>query len=601
LQHLAVPVGEGKRLQSVCLAAYNIRRHSAIGRSALHISFSIQSIDICYFLSLPLHHASHDAMPNNRTSTHQRSSSFKRHSDDDVEYCSFDENSDGPSNYSFKSRFRNRNPHLPTMNGTLFPPPPPIPRNNKTLRSSVSISSSLRSFGRSGSRSRSSSIFTHQAKGATYARALDAARLRGTWEGHQQSGTGKDIPWSELIRKYMKHNPNEQITPSVATAEQQIRSALLAFYKEKDFNDSQHLSDSANSKGAGKTVFEPILPIDGSGPGWSGEGLANAIEQLDKLRSSARDGLSKQAVAALQAYAQFASGQDENAVELLHEVRFLEDVDRDTVKSGQAEGDYTAAIIMMGFTVYGMANERLFEKRKDAGYIPFALAGYASTIDLHEALRGGKAAKALRGLPPDEIERWGETALYRNALFSVRHGSTPTLGLNALRAYQANAGRWTANFRTPQRLVIFRTYLAVLNQSLVSGVYRSPPAGIELSKDDCRSAAYQSSVMALAASRVEVRDFESERRSRLQADQRNALNSTGTGKTHSGHIGPRTTSQRRPAPWREFSPSSSWWTNEFLTAQKTAAECLERTGEFPRAGKVNKAALELADELIKGV
>lgn len=549
-------------------------------------------------------------MSDNHISHRQRSfSSRQRHSNDDVDYCSYDYNSDGYTLFKFKSPSRNiRPPPLPTMNGngTLCPQsllPPPIPhstqRNHKSLRTSVSISS-LRSFGRSQSRSRSSSIFSHQAKGATYARALDAARLRGAWDGHQPSGTGKDIPWSELIRKYMKHNPNEQITPSVATAEQQIRSALLAFYKEQDFDDSQHLGDSAGFKGIGKTVFAPILPIDGSGQGWSGEGFANAIDQLDKLRSSARETLTKQTVAALQAYAQFASGQDENAVELLHAIRFLEDVDREAIKSGQSEGDYTAAIVMMGFTVYGMANERLFEKRKDAGYIPFALAGYASTIDLHEGLRGGKAAKALRGLPPDEIERWGETALYRNALFSVRHGSTPVLGLNALRAYQANAGRWTANFRTPQRLVIFRTYLAVLNQSLISGVYRSPPAGVELSKDDCRSAAYQSSVMALAASRVEVRDFEIERRSRLQADKKVTLNPAGSDKNHSGHVGPRTTSKRRPAPWREFSPSSSWWTNEFLTAQKTAAECLERTAEFPRAGKVNKAALELADELIKG-
>lgn len=71
----------------------------------------------------------------------------------------------------------------------------------------------------------------------------------------------------------------------------------------------------------------------------------------------------------------------------------------------------------------GMANERLFLKRRDKGYVPFAHAGYACTIDLHETIRGGKwSANALRGLPADEIERWGELALYRNALLSVRQG-----------------------------------------------------------------------------------------------------------------------------------------------------------------------------------
>lgn len=69
-----------------------------------------------------------------------------------------------------------------------------------------------------------------------------------------------------------------------------------------------------------------------------------------------------------------------------------------------------------------MANERLFYKQGDQGYVPFAYAGFTCTIDLHETIRGGKSANALRGLPADEIERWGEVALYRNALLSVRQG-----------------------------------------------------------------------------------------------------------------------------------------------------------------------------------
>lgn len=450
---------------------------------------------------------------------------------------------------------------------------------------------------------------SRQAKGDTYAKALDAARLRGEWEGAQASGTGKDVAWSELIRKYMKHNPNEQLTPTVANVEQQLRTALAAFYKANDYTDASHLSDAAYFKRrAGNTLFPPVLPLNRSGQGWSGEGVGDVIKQLDELHRSAREPTAKQSIAALQAYALFVTGQDENAIELLHEVRFLEDVDRQTLRSGNVDGEYTIALIMMGFTVYGMANERLFEKRKDEGYVPFAFAGYASAIDLHEGFRGGVAAKALRGLPPDEIERWGELALYRNALFGVRNASTPALGLNALRAYQGNAGRWTVNFRVAQRLVIFRTYLAVLNMTIEQGGYKPPPAGVSISNDDCRSAAYQSSVMAVAASRVEVRDFESERQTRLERDNKlasvnNVFGGGGAGAKPVDAIGPnapRTTSKRRPVASRALAPSSPWWTNEFLTAQKTAAECLARTSQFPRAGKVNKAALDLADELIKG-
>ncbi len=69
-----------------------------------------------------------------------------------------------------------------------------------------------------------------------------------------------------------------------------------------------------------------------------------------------------------------------------------------------------------------MANERLHQADPKAGYAPFAFAGYARAIDLHEGVRGGKSANALRGLPADEIERWGERALYRNAMLSVREG-----------------------------------------------------------------------------------------------------------------------------------------------------------------------------------
>lgn len=436
-----------------------------------------------------------------------------------------------------------------------------------------------------------------QAKGDVYAKALDAARLRGEWESSQPSGTGKDVPWAELIRKYMKHNPNEQVTPSVASVEQQIRTALAAFHKQEDYGDASHLSDSAAFEGQGTTLFPPVLPLDGTGHGWSGDSIAAAIRQLDDLRGSTRDTLTRQTVAALQAFALFITGQDENAVELLHEVRYLDEVDRHALKAGHFTGEYTLALIMMGFAVYGMANERLYEKRKDEGYVPFAFAGYACTIDLHEGLRGGTSAKALRGLPADEIERWGEMALYRHALFSVRYNNFAQ-GLNALRAYQANAGRWTPNFRVPQRLVIFRTYLAVLNRAIEEGTYKPPPAGVSISQNDCRSAAYQSSVMAVAASRVEVRDFESERTSRMEGGKVN-LNSFST-KPVSGSSAPRTTSKRRPAAWRSLALSSAWWTNEFLTAQKTAADCLARTSQFPRAGKVNKAALDLADELIKG-
>jgi hypothetical protein len=228
----------------------------------------------------------------------------------------------------------------------------------------------------------------------------------------------------------------------VASAEHQLRSSLAAFYRQKGFGDASYQNDNAIPGGSGTCTFPPPLPLDDQGNGWSGQDYQEAIKQLSALRNNARDSVTKYSIAALHAYALFASGQDEGAVELFHEVRFLEDLDLASLKAGKFNDEYTLALILMGYTVYGeqnfnriskqnadllynltgMANERLFYKQGDQGYIPFAYAGYACTIDLHETIRGGKSANALRGLLDDEVERWGEVALYRNALMSVRHG-----------------------------------------------------------------------------------------------------------------------------------------------------------------------------------
>lgn len=264
-------------------------------------------------------------------------------------------------------------------------------------------------------------------------------------------------------------------------------------------------------------------------------------------------------------------------------------------------------MIPLRLYVLGMANERLFLKRGDEGYIPFAYAGYSSTIDLHESLRGGKSANALRGLSADEVERWGEVALYRNALLSVRHGNM-TQALNSLRAYQAHAGRWPSNFRETQRIVIARTYLRLLNQSVEKGGYTPPPSNVVASRDDCRSAAYQTSVIAASASRAVIRDFESERASRhFQSNNgkmtSNRLGQNGGGGTTTTTTVPsfRTTSTRRPTDFRgRLIPQTVLWSNEFLTVKKAAADTIAKSSHFPHAGQINIPALELADDVVRG-
>lgn len=173
------------------------------------------------------------------------------------------------------------------------------------------------------------------------------------------------------------------------------------------------------------------------------------------------------------------------------------------------------------------------------------------------------------------------------------------MALNSLRAYQAHAGRWAPNFRETQQLVIYRVYLRLLNRSVEDGSYAAPPYNVVASRDDCRSAAYQTSVVAASASRAVIRDFESERASR-QSPQSNGT-ATSAKPRLPGQATSRTTSTRRVVDYRGVVPPGGvLWSNEFLTVKKAAADTIARSSHFPRAGEVNGVALELADEIVRG-
>lgn len=380
---------------------------------------------------------------------------------------------------------------------------------------------------------------------------------------------------------------------AVATVEQQLRSDLTNFYRDEEYTDLSHEQDDA-AHHSGSTLFPPSIPSNRQGEGWSGPRFEGTSAQLEDHLTSAgsHEGL-RQGITAIHAYALFAQGKDEEAVAFLHDSRFLETVNTDQMRPEEQAQEYQTALFLLGFVTYGLCNERLHYDRPSAGYLPFAFAGYARAIELHEQVRGGKRASALPGLPEDEIERWAETALYRNALLSVREADF-ALGLNALRAYQAHILRWPSDFRLPQRNVINRVYLSTLNRSLTTGVYVPPPTLPPKSQDDWRSQAYQRSVVAAVAARLKIRDLESERGGKQGSNTARrfipGIDSKG--------ITSRTTSTRRPHPYRALRPSSPMWSNEVLTASRSAAVTVERSSEFPRAGKINRSALLLSDELV---
>ncbi|SJX65896.1 uncharacterized protein SRS1_16449 [Sporisorium reilianum f. sp. reilianum] len=425
-------------------------------------------------------------------------------------------------------------------------------------------------------------------KSELYLKELDSARLRGNWLSEQPSQSGKNLPWKELLRKFGKHNADKPSLLALASIEQELKATIHNFYVDSDYTDASHLHDyKLHPRTGDATLFPPVMQPGAEGLGWSTESVAQIADRVLEYG----DGTNRAAAVSLRALALFALGRDDEAVDIIHREKFMETAG-ESAATPDIHNSALTGLVLQGFTLYGMANERLLVSKNEPGYAPFALAGFARAIELHEAVRGGKKANALRGLQADEVEKWAEVALYRNSLLSIRAGE-PVQSLNALRSYQAHASRWHAEFRLPQRNVIHRYYLRVLNRSAELGTYVVPPELPPPSRDDWRSKAYQLSVVATVASRVQIRDYESERLHRDPAAKRIAPTFTSL------RVTSRTVSKRRPRSYRELRAPTVSWSNESLTAQKVAFNSLQKLTSFPKAGHINDEVLDFADEMIK--
>lgn len=394
--------------------------------------------------------------------------------------------------------------------------------------------------------------------------------------------------WSLQLTFFVFRFASFAALAALAAQEQELKAAIHNFYVDSDYTDASHLVDyKVHPRSGDTTIFPPIMKSGAEGVGWSTDSVTQIADRVLEYG----DGQNRLAALALRALALFVLGRDDEAVDILHREKFMETA-AESAATPEIHNSALTGLVLQGFTIYGMANERLLLTKNEPGYAPFALAGYACAIELHESVRGGKKANALRGLQADEIEKWAEVALYRNALLSIRAGE-PVQSLNALRSYQAHASRWHNEFRLPQRNVIHRYYLRVLNRSAELGTYADPPELPPPSRDDWRSKAYQLSVVATVASRVQIRDYESERLHRDPAAKRIAPTFTSL------RVTSRTTSKRRPHAYRELRAPSVSWSNESLTAQRAAFTSLQKSTAFPKAGHINDEVLDFADEMVK--
>ncbi|KAE8232062.1 hypothetical protein CF326_g2908 [Tilletia indica] len=444
-----------------------------------------------------------------------------------------------------------------------------------------------------------------------YAKELDSARLRGEWlvQNPCNDQTGKPINWAELIRKYMKHNPNQHAAPTIAMSEHELRSSLLAYYDEIKYSDASHAADTAlptslaqQNQSQGQTAMPKPLVRGHNGIGWSTDAISDIAKRLrESADASARDredDVQRYGVISLEAYALWSLGRDSEAADRIKTSGFFDSQAIEALKSDGHYSDYNVALVLMGATVYGLANERLHVARPSEDLAQQALVGYARAIDLHETVRGGRRAHAMRGLPADEIERWGEAALYHNALLTVRESDSGA-ALNALRAYQAHVSRWPGDFRLPQRNTIYKTHLATLNRTARQGDYVEPTSNASNANlPSWREKTYNRQSIIPAASRFQLHGFTAD--SAAKANGGSGLLTLSGLESGSPSDKARTVSTRRPNPHLYQRPTSAAWGAEFLVIQRAAIVSLERGIDFPRAGEVNVQALEFAEELTQG-
>ncbi len=148
--------------------------------------------------------------------------------------------------------------------------------------------------------------------------------------------------------------PNEKVVAEVAAAEQDLRAQLSAFYVSQGYTDEASSSDVARPGRIGRTHFAPVLAESASGAGFSGQGVVSCVHTLARLeQQSAHSEVQRSAIVPIHALALLALGRDEEAVSLLHDVQFIESLQMDDLKNAAHSEDYTVALLMMGFVVYG--------------------------------------------------------------------------------------------------------------------------------------------------------------------------------------------------------------------------------------------------------
>ncbi|GAA95304.1 uncharacterized protein L969DRAFT_292814 [Mixia osmundae IAM 14324] len=303
------------------------------------------------------------------------------------------------------------------------------------------------------------------AKGQAYAKALDYARRSGFWQAQVPlaagehtstgrtaslglpSGVSQGLSWSELVRKYNKHNPNAR--DETALSEQTIYRLLRlgaqrkGFHydhaHERDFGLASFPADEQDDASRGKTTASISIPPpipESEMDGWQW-----AMHLLESRASG-----DSQNAAYISALGYYAVHDFDKAVQALQPLA-------DELAQGETNSLFSGAqghdidLKFMAIFVLALSQEQQDEPQD-------ALATYRHAVQLYRHLHSTSPES-------DELQVYGEQALYRAALLSNLISGSDTI-IDYHRAYIAAVPTWPASYCTSKRSVIYRSYLRAL-------------------------------------------------------------------------------------------------------------------------------------------
>ncbi|PLW13212.1 hypothetical protein PCANC_20617 [Puccinia coronata f. sp. avenae] len=305
-------------------------------------------------------------------------------------------------------------------------------------------------------------ISRHQPKGQTYARFLDSVRCAGLWSQStpitakgllitsaiSPAEVGPSLSWQEIIRKYLKHNPDRALTAEIATTELALRLLLASADHDQAYDhDKAHLNDEPES---GQSLLPPLVRSQDKEA--VQQHVIKLTASLAKYNTNEADPklLNEQNAAnIIISFGYYTVGDYEQCLQTLQKCTFVvpETVDLNFDK-------YDIILLVLGLTVKALAQER-------KGADPSAtLEAYRRVMEVFDLCVVSLSLGTMDELH-NELHGWAELAMYRACVLSrLLTPGMPSLEVH--RCYSSRARYWPLSFRLNKRGVVYKSYIRLM-------------------------------------------------------------------------------------------------------------------------------------------